>query len=517
MATPHLFSSAEAAAVLWQALKLSPLLALLCVLLLAELRRAPVPTSGSGPPTYPVIGCLISFYRNRRRLLDWYTELIADSRTGTIVVDRLGATRTIVTTNLENVEYILKTRFGNFPKGRPFTDILGDFLGKGIFNADGDLWRSQRKLACHQFSVRSLRNYTIGTLRDGVQTKLMPVLERLAEENRVIDLQELLTRFAFDMICKFSLGVDHGSIDPALPVSTVIRAFDSSSMICALRGAAPLFLIWKVKRWAQVGSEKRLSNSVCEVHQYVNSIIDERASKMKMEKTGTPDDLGELDLLSRMLLNGHDKDVIRDMVISFVMAGRDTTSAAMTWLLWAVSQNPKAEAELVSEIVDFKESELNYDSIKELRFLEACLLEAMRLYPPVAWDSKHAIQDDLLPDGTLVRSGDRVTYFPYGMGRMETLWGKDRLEFKPDRWFVELDGGRGVLKKVCPYRYPVFQAGPRDCIGKEMAFVQMKYVVASILRHYEIKPVRRGKPVFVPLLTAHMAGGSPVRICKRKD
>ena len=59
----------------------------------------------------------------------------------------------------------------------------------------------------------------------------------------------------------------------------------------------------------------------------------------------------------------------------------------------------------------------------------------MRLYPPVAWDSKHAGGADVLPDGTHVGKGDRVTYFPYGMGRMEALWGKDCCEFKPERWF----------------------------------------------------------------------------------
>nr|XP_009762682.1 PREDICTED: cytochrome P450 94B3-like [Nicotiana sylvestris] len=89
------------------------------------------------------------------------------------------------------------------------------------------------------------------------------------------------------------------------------------------------------------------------------------------------------------------------------------------------------------------------------------------------------------------------------MGRMEEIWGKDRLEFKPDRWLDE----KGVSKSVCPYKFPVFQAGPRVCLGKEMAFTQMKYVLASVLRRFEIKPVNVDKPVFVPLLTAHMAGG----------
>ncbi|KAK3033483.1 hypothetical protein RJ639_033087 [Escallonia herrerae] len=69
------------------------------------------------------------------------------------------------------------------------------------------------------------------------------------------------------------------------------------------------------------------------------------------------------------------------------------------------------------------------------------------------------------------------------MGRMENLWGKDRLEFRPDRWFVEPnEGKRGELKKESLFKFPVFQAGPRVCLGKELALIQMKYVVASILK-----------------------------------
>ncbi|CAN0925386.1 Cytochrome P450 94B1 [Linum grandiflorum] len=151
-----------------------------------------------------------------------------------------------------------------------------------------------------------------------------------------------------------------------------------------------------------------------------------------------------------------------------------------------------------------------------MKLLKACLSESMRLYPPVVWDSKHAVADDMLPDNTPVRAGDRVTYFPYGMGRMEGLWGKDWFEFRPERWFVNNEQDSNKLKKVCPYKYPVFQAGPRVCLGKEMAFVQMTYVMASILRRFEIRLVSSDKPVFVPLLTAHMAGGLNVLVKRRE-
>ncbi|XP_031252580.1 cytochrome P450 94B3-like [Pistacia vera] len=460
----------------------------------------------SGPPTFPVIGCLVAFYKNQHRLLDWYTELLAKSATKTIVVSRFGARRTIVTANPENVEYMLKTNFNNFPKGKPFTEILGDFLGYGIFNVDGELWRTQRKLASHEFSANSLKEFLMNKLKDEVENRLLPVLEGVAETSQVVDLQQLLRRLAFNMICKVSFGVDRCCLDPSSPALSLAKAFDMASEISARRATEPLFLVWKIKKWFGIGSERRLRDAIEVVQEYVEEIIQSK----KMTIHGKGKDCHQ-DFLSRLILGGEDEEVIRDLMISLIMAGRDTTSAAMTWLFWLISCNPEIEQELVKEIKFTKGKTFDYESLKELKLLKASLCESMRLYPPVAWDSKHAVVNDLLPDGTPVQAGDRVTYFPYGMGRMEALWGKDWFEFKPERWFYR----KGKPKRVCPYKFPVFQAGPRVCLGKEMAFIQMKYVVASILEQFEIIPVRSDQPVFVPLLTAHMAGGLKVLVRRR--
>ena len=466
------------------------------------------------PPSHPIIGCLVSFYQNRHRLLDWYTEHIAQSPTHTIVVQRLGARRTVVTANPYNVEYILKANFGNFPKGKPFTEILGDLLGCGIFNVDGELWQAQRKLASHEFSTRSLKDFIVKTLKEEVQHRLIPLLEQASRENHVIDLQDVLRRLTFDTVCKVSLGYDPCCLDLNKPLPPLLTAFDTASEVSAARGASPVFLVWKVKRMLNVGSEKALKEAVKLVHESVMKIV--KAKKDEITSNGGK---GGTDLLVRLLEAGQEETVVRDMVISMIMAGRDTTSAAMTWLFWLLSKHGEEEALLVKEVYCAKERSegLDYECLKEMKLLKACLCESMRLYPPVAWDSKHAGFADVLPDGTHVRKGDRVTYFPYGMGRMEGLWGKDCCEFKPQRWFDEENVDKGVLKCVNPYKFPVFQAGPRVCLGREMAFIQMEYVVASILNHFVISPVSHEHPRFVPLLTAHMAGGFNVRIKLRSE
>ncbi|MED6200243.1 hypothetical protein PIB30_083194 [Stylosanthes scabra] len=457
---------------------------------------------------------LISFYKNRNRLLEWFTELLAESPTNTIVVHRLGSRRTIVTANPSNVEYILKTNFFNFPKGKPFTHVLGDFLGNGIFNVDGDRWFSQRKVASHEFSARSLREFLMYTLAEEVHRRLVPALEGVSYgDDGVLDLQEILTRFSFNVICKFAMGSGNVcSLDPCVPVSSLWRAFNVAAAISARRGAAPLFVIWKVKRLLRVGSERRLKEAVLEVHTHVMNMIHEKKKKRKKKEEEEKEMMksNREDLMSRLICGGYEGDVIRDMVISFVMAGKDTTSAALTWFFWILSHYPHVEEKILKEAE--ANEPLNYESLKRLNFLKACLCESMRLFPPVAWDSKHASCDDVLPDGTVVKAGDRVTYFPYGMGRMEELWGLDRFEFRPERWYI---GGK--WSEVSPFKFPIFQAGPRVCLGKEMAFVQMKYVVVAILKRFRIRPVSTNKPTFVPLLTAHMAGGLKILISNREN
>lgn len=266
--------------------------------------------AGTGPTTYPIIGCLLSFYRNRFRLLDWYTDLLAQSPTNTILVQRLGARRTVITANQHNIEYILKTNFKNFPKGKPFTEILGDFLGKGIFNVDGNLWIKQRKLASHEFSLRSMNEFIMHALKGEVNGKLLPLFDSLCIENKEVDLQELLGRFSFNVICKFTLGSNDDDdnennrccLDPSFPISPLARAFDVAAEISARRGAAPLFLVWRMKKWLRVGSERRLREAVNEVQTRVMEMISNRKKKMNVLQE---EFVGGQDLLSRLISSGN--------------------------------------------------------------------------------------------------------------------------------------------------------------------------------------------------------------------
>lgn len=188
-----------------------------------------------------------SWLRKFGNFCDWYSHLLQNSPTGTIHVHVLG---NIITANPENVEYILKTRFQNYPKGKHFSVILGDLLGRGIFNVDDDLWKFQRKMATLELGSLSVRSYAFDIVSSEIRCRLIPLLSSFAgKENGTLDLQDVLRRFSFDSICRFSFGLDPGCLKLSLPISKFAEAFDIASKLSAERALTAFPFVWKLKRY----------------------------------------------------------------------------------------------------------------------------------------------------------------------------------------------------------------------------------------------------------------------------
>uniref|UniRef100_A0A0E0BCH8 Uncharacterized protein n=1 Tax=Oryza glumipatula TaxID=40148 RepID=A0A0E0BCH8_9ORYZ len=130
------------------------------------------------------------------------------SPTHTMSFKALGLTGGVITANPANVEYTLKTNFGNYPKGELAVSMLVDFLGHGIFNSDGEQWLWQQKAASYKFNKRSLRNFVVDTVRFEVVERLLPLLERAERDGRMLDVQDVLECFAFDNICHVAFDED---------------------------------------------------------------------------------------------------------------------------------------------------------------------------------------------------------------------------------------------------------------------------------------------------------------------
>ncbi|KAJ6358074.1 hypothetical protein OIU78_005827 [Salix suchowensis] len=330
-------------------------------------------------------------------------------------------------------------------------------------------------MASLELASISIRNYAFEIVNTEVKRRLLPLLTSAAKsiDGGLIDLQDVFRRFSFDNICKFSFGLDPGCLESSLPISVFAESFDLASKLSAERAMATLPLVWKIKRFLNMGTEKHLREAI--------EVVGLLADEVIMQK--------------RKL-------------------GRDTMASALTTFFWLLATHPKVVSRVREEsdqVMASNQELASYEQIREMHYLHAVVNESLRLYPPVQFDSKFAMEDDVLPDGTFVRKGTRVTYHPYAMGRMEGIWGTDCMEFRPERWLEN-----GTFCPISPFKCPVFQAGIRVCLGKEMSLVEMKIVALAVLRKFDVKiaaPV--AAPRFDPGLTAMLSGGLQAEIRER--
>ncbi|KMZ72076.1 hypothetical protein ZOSMA_16G00400 [Zostera marina] len=449
-----------------------------------------------GPRVWPLLGSLPSLIQNCMRLHDWIAENLRQSggtyQTCTCAVPFLARRQglTTVTCDPKNIEHILKNGFDNYPKGPTWHAVFHDLLGNGIFNSDGDVWLFQRKTAALEFTTKTLRQAMSRWVNRAIHLRLLPILENA--DGGSVDLQDLLLRLTFDNICGLAFGKDPETLAHGMPENAFANAFDAATEASLQRFILPEF-IWKLKKWLHLGMEVRLATSVKDVEKYLSDVIGNRRLELD-EAAQSNQTLQHDDLLSRFMKKGnHSNQFLQHVALNFILAGRDTSSVALCWFFWLMTQNPSVEEKVVKEICEvlmetrgddisaWLSNPLDFKEAGRLAYLKAALSETLRLYPSVPQDSKHVVADDILPDGTFVPAGSAITYSIYSIGRMESVWGNDCMEFRPERW-LEQDGMPNN-----PFAFVAFNAGPRVCLGKNLAYLQMKSIVSAILLRYRLQ------------------------------
>ncbi|XP_072950439.1 cytochrome P450 86B1 [Typha angustifolia] len=511
--------------------KLSDLaFALLCLFLCsASIQRL----TTKGPMLWPVLGLIPNLFFHIGDVYNWITDSIREAG-GTFAYRGVwfGGSHGVVTADPANVEYMLKTRFSNFPKGRYYRERFADFLGDGIFNSDDMVWREQRRAASLEMHSSRFVEYAATSVRDLVHRKLLVVLDRLASaeaEEASVDLQEIFLRFTFDNICVAAFGIDPGCLAVDLPEIPFARAFEQATQLTLFRFIVPPF-IWKPMKTFQVSTERRLRAAIQIVHEFAEKTVSDRRNEFRNHQNASV--IERSDLLSRFLIQSDVKfsdKFLKDFCISFILAGRDTSSVALAWFFWLLHRHPRVERRILDEISDIAKTTrfhnkvakptktneavvFSVDDLKRMDYLQAALSESLRLYPSVPVDFKEALEDDVLPDGTAVRKGARVIYSIYSMARMERLWGKDCDQFRPERWLKE-----GAFVSESQFKYAVFNGGPRLCVGKKFAYMQMKAVAAAMLLRYRVEVVE-GQEVAPKLnTTLYMKNGLRVVFKKRGE
>ena len=452
-------------------------------------RRIVLHRKTRGPPiSWPLVGMLPSVFLHINDIYDWATQVLTDCG-GNLEFKPpcLANMFSFVTTDPESIEYIVKTKFRSFPKGTYYKSIQDDLLGDGILNIDGELWAWERKTLSSYLHSPAHKNHMIATIDKSIHCKLLVDLEEASKTGSAVDLQEILIRLGLDNMCTVGLGVDLSSLTPAGRDAEIAKAFEEAVDATIMRFIIPRS-IWKMMRFLGIGTEGKLKASLQTIDEFAGEMMRLR----RKELLESDENVERCDLLSNVMMLREDggrflsDKMIRDMCINFVLAGRDNTGIAVCWFFCLLSQHPTVEENILSELrrIGSNPTGFTVEEVKKMHYLHAALSETLRLYPSVPINYKEVIQDEVLPNGVCLKKGSNLIFPIYSMGRMESIWGEDCREFKPERWLRE-----GKFIPEGAYKYPVFNAGPRSCLAKDFAILLMKWVAASLVYRYRVKMV----------------------------
>ncbi|OWZ22639.1 hypothetical protein PHMEG_0002617 [Phytophthora megakarya] len=425
----------------------------------------------------------------------WITKNCKQFEGRPFMVKVVGLPEMLVISTPEAFEDVLKHQFMNFSKGLHQKENIKDLLGNGIFAVDGVKWAHQRDIARGLFRMHELREcMTDAITRHTIA--LHDVLKQVCIQNRSVDLHKLLSCFSTEAFTDISFGATLNCLrnNKELPFQA---AFDRAQRLTAQRFVRPRWF-WKMQKRMGVGSEDQLQLDIKEIDATILSTVQQvLANRAISPEDGRSNNTSMLSLYLDTIEKApnvdeqlYDPVYLRDVVVNFLVAGRDTTAQALTWFFYNVSQNPCVEAKLRREIYNNLPEIMNSEccvpslpQVNKLVYLEAVVKETLRLYPSMPISPKYAVRDTILSDGTFVPAGTMVCLPLYAMGRMTHVWGPDAAEFKPERW---IDPVKKKIISVSAFKFVAFNAGPRMCLGTSLVGLELKLVAAALLSRFHI-------------------------------
>merc|ERR1712050_157113 len=364
--------------------------------------------------------------------------------------------------------------------------VSADLLGDGIFNADGQTWLHQRKTTSHMFTAKLFKEHIWVVVRRNAR-KVRGMLEA-TKAGEVVDMFNVMNRFTLDSIGEIGFGKNIGSLED--PSSPFLGSFDEAQQYVFRRWIDPR---WQYEALLGLGMEGDLKRHIGLLNDFSRKIVRELCGALTAQKDGSANHASCVDSeVGKSFVGLFIQDAqkrgeqlsetyLRDLVLNFLIAGRDTTAQALSWTFYCLATHPEAELEARREITKVcGDRDPQYEDLKRLPYLDAVLKESLRLYPAVPIDTKYVEEDDTWPDGSKVKAGSLVLYMIYSMNRDPDVWGQDAATFRPERW-LEME----TLPDS--YAFPVFNAGPRECLGKRLAMVEMQGLMAHILPHFSLR------------------------------
>lgn len=292
------------------------------------------------------------------------------------------------------------------------------------------------------------------------------VFDKACDNHEVVDFHDIMFKFTLDSFIMLGFGVELEALKTKGKVPFA-AAFDEAQKNTFLRFVNPVWPVTERILGLLMPWKSSMNEHLGVVDSFARSVTEKRRNQLQAGEVHT-------DLLSRFMDARNNKgellnnDELRDIVLNFVIAGRDTTAQALSWTFFMLMCHPRVEAKLLEEIEnsisdeDLANSADVYDKIKNMTYAHAVFYEVLRHFPSVPLNQKFALNDDIWPDGTHIKKGDYVLWCPYVQGRSEKVWGPDAKVFRPERWITQ----EGELKRESQGQWPAFHAGPRVCLGK---------------------------------------------------
>ena len=381
----------------------------------------------------------------------------------------------LVVSHPAGVRHVLTENAANYEKGELQRRVLGPMLAEGLLLTEGDQWRRARRILAPLFTpARTAKS----------AARMAEVCEArvrgwsLAARARVVDVDSEMSGLTFDILSATMFSDELGG---------EARGFERALNQFLANGARidPLDVLgapdW-VPRLGRVASFR----SAQFFEQRVTALVAARRRRIE-DREAAPDDL------LTALLNARDEaedggglsdEEVAANILTFILAGHETTARALGWALHLLSRQPEVMTRLQAEADAFDVSRSDWTGA--LPWTRAVLEETMRLFPPAPTMARKALADDNI-GGQPIRAGATVVISPWVLQRHRLLWDEPDA-FRPERFLPE------NRKAIDRYAYLPFSAGPRVCIGAAFAMQEAMIALAVILRSAQVEPVTREEP-----------------------
>lgn len=377
----------------------------------------------------------------------------------------------VMTKDTENIKAVLATQFNDFGKGQYFIEKFGQFLGSGIFNADGEIWSHARSIMRPQFLKERVADL------DNFENKMQRLFD-LITPGEVVDIMDLWFRFTLDAATEHLFGSCADSLRATADENSFASAFAEIQELQTRRerhGPSWRWPIWRAEN-------KRFVEVLAVLDEYVGRYVSLALDNEADEKDDS--------LLAALTKETRDPVFLRDSLVSALLAGRDTTAATLSWLIKELSKDPELYEDLRNETLDSlgEDGIPTYSQIKNLKLLQATINETLRVYPIVPFNIRTSLKDTTLPRGggpdglspIFVPGGTSIVYSPLVMQRTQDI--PDAEQWHPRRWI----GDSGTEKYVpANWTYIPFNGGPRICLGQNFALTEIAYAMARILQRFK--------------------------------